>query len=139
MPITRSDVASYLDEQFASFATAIGQNPAPTTGYKPDIDNALRAMDVAESDLATATVADGKRKDIFVLSTYYAALRMWRRLGDRVNTSTGTVSYNFDGQRKQAKEIMDDAKVRCAALGYDVSGGAWSVGTMTLDFLEPGY
>lgn len=122
MTISRQNVAAYLDEQFSALAVSVRQATAPLFGYAPDIDGALRKLATAEADLATATVVDSLRDAIFALSEYYAARRIWRLLGDRVDNSTGLNSYKFDGQRKQAKEIMDNAANSCAALGYSVDG-----------------
>jgi hypothetical protein len=137
MSITRSTIAFYLDEQFRDMAESVGQDTDPNIGYKPDIDNAYRALGKSESSLATATVEDANVNAAYALAEYYAARRFWRRLGGRVNTRTGLNSYDFDGQRKQAKEMMEDAQRRCAAFGYDVSGEAWSLADLNLDWLEP--
>lgn len=122
MAITRQDVADYLDEQFSSLAVAVEQNALPLTGYKPDIDGALRFLGKSESELGAATVEDSSRDVLFALAEYYAAKRFWRLLGDRVNTTTGTTSYNWIDMRKSAKEMMEDAADRCADLGCNVDG-----------------
>lgn len=129
MTISRAAIADSLQEQFSALAVSVGQSATPLTGYKPDIDNALRKLGTAESDLAAATVADSLRDAVFALSAYYAARRIWRLLGDRVKTSTGVTSYDFEGQRKQAKEIMDNAADTCADLGYSVDGRVLRVAT----------
>lgn len=137
MTIDRSAVATYLDEQFSQLAAAVGQNAMPTSGYKPDIDSALRELGKSEGELAAATVEDADRKAYFALAKYFAAERIWIQLGSRVNTRTGLNSYDFDGQRKQAKEIMEQAKQLCALLGYDVTGAGWTVGSLNTDWIEP--
>jgi hypothetical protein len=135
--ISRDDVAEYLDTQFSAMAASIGQDTDPLFGYEPDINLAFRRLGVARADLATATVEDGQDEAVCTLAEYYAARRIWRQLGDRVNNTRGQTSFNFDGQRKQAEDIMNDAKKLCTALGYDVSGDAWSVGYLNSDWLEP--
>lgn len=137
MSLDRTDVATYLDEQFSSLAAAVGQDSDPETGYAPDISNALRALGTSESALGAATIEDSKRAAYLALAEYYAARRFWRQLGSRVNTRTGLNSYDFGNSIKAAKEMMEEAKARCAALGYDVSGTGWSVVDMNLDWLEP--
>lgn len=136
MTITRQNVADYLNTQFSGLAEAVGQSATPLTGYKPDIDAALRKLGTVEGDLATAEVVDGSRDAYFALAEYYAARRFWRQLGNRVNTRTGSTSYNFDGQLKAAKGMMEDAANRLAILGYDVTGGGWSTGELNLDWIE---
>lgn len=139
MSISRAAIAAYLDAEFSSLASAIGQVDADDSpsGYGPDIDNALRQLGKAESDLATATVADGDRAAAFALAEYYTARRMWRRLGDRANVKVDDSQFDYRSVLSNAKTIMDDAQRRCAALGYDVAGSAWSVGWLNLDYLEP--
>lgn len=137
MTVTREDTAEYLDTQYSALAASVGQDADLPTGYAPDIDLALRKLGVARAALATATVEDSQEEALFTLAEYYAARRLWRLLGDRVNHTMNTTTFNFDGQRKQAKEMMDDAAARVAALGYDVTGSAWSVGYLNEDWLEP--
>lgn len=122
MAISRDVIANYLDTQFSALAAAVGQDSNLLIGYAPDLDDALRLLNVAEVDLPTATVDDGLRQVVFALARYYTAQRLWILLGDRVNTETGLTSYNFDGQRKQAQAIMDNAAGLCARLGYPVDG-----------------
>lgn len=121
MTITRDDVAEYLDTQFSALATSIGQDSDPLFGYEPDINLAFRRLGVTRAALATATVEDSQEEAVQTLAEYYAARRIWRQLNDRVNNTRGQTSFNFDNQKAQAKDIMDDAKKLCTALGYDVS------------------
>lgn len=124
MTITRADIATHLDSQFSAMAASIGQadSDETPTGYGVDIDLALRKLGKTRSELASATLEDSQEEAAFALAEYYAALRFWRQLGDRVNTETGTTSYDFRDQRKSAKEMMEDAANRCALLGYSVDG-----------------
>lgn len=122
MTITRDDVAEYLDTQFSALAASIGQDSDPLTGFEPDINLALRKLGVARANLAEATVEDSQEDAVNALSEYYALRRIYRQLGDRVNTSTGVTSYNFTSQRDSVKAMLDDAQKHCAALGYDVTG-----------------
>jgi hypothetical protein len=135
--ISRDDVAEYLDTQFSALATSIGQDSDPLFGYEPDINLAFRRLGVTRSALDTATLEDGQDEAVSTLAEYFALRRFWRQLGDRVNTSTGVTSYSFTTQLANVKAMMDDAQKRCTALGYDVSGDAWSIGYLNQDWLEP--
>lgn len=139
MTISRAEIAGYLATQFSSLAAAVGQtdSDASATGYGPDIDNALRRLGKSRSELDNATVEDSQEEAVLTLAEYYAARRFWRRLGDRVNHTMGETRYDFDGQRKSAKEMMEAAASECAALGYDVANIGWSSGYLNLDYLEP--
>jgi hypothetical protein len=136
MTLTREALASYLDSQFSALAAAIGQDADPLLGYEPDIDLALRKLGKSRDELASATLEDSQEEAAFALAEYYAARRFWRQLGDRVNRSTGKVSFNFTNQLATAQAIMEDAAAKCAALGYDVAGSGWGVGYLNLDWIE---
>lgn len=124
MAVTRDNIAAYLSTQFSSLAAAVGQSASDDgeTGYGPDIDGALRKLGTAEADLATATVADGLRDDVFALASFYAARRFWRLLGDRVNVKVDNSQYDYRYILGNAKTMMDAAAEECAALGYGVGG-----------------
>lgn len=139
MTITRDHAAAYLDSTFASLASAVAQSDTSegSTGYGSDIDNALRKLGKTESELATATVADGDRDDFYALAEFYAARRFWRLLSDRVNMKVDDSQYDYRYMIANVEKIADVAKAQCVALGYDVQGGGWSAGWLNLDFLEP--
>lgn len=122
MAITRQNIADYLDEQFHSLAVAVGQDATPLTGYAPDIDNALRKLGKTESELAAATVDDTSRDVVFALAEYYAARRIWRLLGDRVNHTMNESKFDFADQRANVRRMMELAADLCAQFGYSVDG-----------------
>lgn len=135
--ISRDDVAQYLDSQFSSLAASVDQDSDPLTGYAPDINLAFRKLGVARADLATATLEDSQEEAVTTLAEYYALRRIWRQLGDRINFTADGATFTHQYMVANAKALMDDAQKRCASLGYDVSGDAWSVGYMNLDYIEP--
>lgn len=126
MTITRGAVVIYLSGEFSSLAEAVGQTASNDTpeGYKADVDNALRMLGTAESDLATATVEDSQRAAFFALAEYYAARRFWRRLGDRVNVKVDDSQFDYRYQLENARQIVENAAELCARLGYSVDGRA---------------
>lgn len=139
MTISRDDIAAYLHTQFSALAGSVGQitTDASALGYGPDVDSALRQLGTAEGDLNTATATDANRDKVFALGEYYAARRFWRLLGDRVNHTMNETRFDFTDQRKNVKEMMEDAAKRLAVLGVDVTGDAWSMGYLNLDYIEP--
>lgn len=137
MSISRANVATYLDEQFSSLAAAVGQNATPATGYKPDIDNALRKLGKTESELATATATDAQRDAVFALGEYYALERFSRLLADRVNHTMGETKLDFTAQLAHVEKLLARAERKLTALGYDVNGSGWTIANMNLDWLEP--
>jgi len=122
--ISRTNVATYLHGQFSALATAIGQisTDGSAAGYGPDIDAMLRKLGKSESELPAATLEDDQRDAAFALAEFFAARRVWRALGDRVNTVTGKNSYSFTDQRANVKAMMEAAADQCALLGYSVDG-----------------
>lgn len=123
MTISRAQVAHYLDGEFSNLAAAIDQtdNSDGDSGYGADIDNALRALDTAESDLEDAEVEDEDRAAYYALAEYYAARRFWRQLSHLVNHKVGDSTYDYKGMMANAKLLADDAAKTAASLGYDVA------------------
>lgn len=138
MTINRDAVAAYLDTQFSSLASAVAQSDssADASGYGADVDAALRKLGKTESELATATVADGSRDVYFALAEYYAARRFWRLLSDRVNMKVDDSQFDYRYMLTNAKVLVDEAQAQCVALGYDVQGGGWTAGYLNLDWVE---
>ncbi len=136
MTITRQHIAVYLDSQFSNLAAAIGQDSTPEVGFATDIDAALRRLGTLEDGLETAELLDSQRDLGFALAEYAAARRFWRQLSARVNTTIGGNSFNFTSMLTNAKLLMEDAAVKLANLGVDVTGKSWSAGWLNLDWLE---
>lgn len=139
MSVNLAQVADYLNEQFSSLASMIGQDSDPLIGYLPDIDYALRMLGYTEAELGAATIENAQRDAVFSLSEYYAARRIWRQLSSRVNIKVDDSQFDYRQVLVNAKAIMDDAQRRCQALGYDVTGAGWSVATLNTDWIEPEY
>lgn len=139
MTISRAQLAAYLDQDFGALADAIGQTADDDSivGYGPDIDNALRKLGTSESELEGATVEEGKRDAVFTLAEYYAARRIWRHLASRANVKVDDSQFDYRQVLTSIKQVVDDARQQCQALGYDVTGGGWGVGQLNLDWLEP--
>ena len=140
MAITRLAVSHYLSSQFSAFASEIGQTLTDDgpNGYGPDIDNALRELDTDEGDLSSTTIADTLRRSYLTLAEYYAARRMWVRMGAKATSRLGPASVDYRSTHDAIKAIMEDAAARAAALGYGLDADtSWSFGRLGLDFLEP--
>lgn len=136
MTIARGVIADYLNEQFSALADAVGQSSTPLTGYKPDIDGALRKLSKTESELATAIVEDANRDAYFALAEYHAARRFWRLLGANANVKVDDSTFDYKTVIANAKMLADDAQARCEALGYDVTGSGWGTLYLNQDWIE---
>ncbi len=141
MAITRINAMDYLAKKFIAFATEVAQeanSDDDEDGYGPDIDDALRDMDVAEASLATATVAEADRRAFYTLCEYYAARRFWVLMSARADTRLGPRSKSWGKSIDSIKAIMDDASSRAAALGYSVDAeNTWTFSRLGLDSIEP--
>jgi hypothetical protein len=151
MSITRSDAATYLHSQFVTLAREVGQTGTDDDidGYGPDIDAALRRMDVAESDLASATVADTDRTAFYALCDYYCLSRMARRLTTRVDSGALVDEGNRQKVFENVKALLEGAAALLEQLGYSAGAGAGDGGTGSVpsiwgwvdfntDWVEPG-
>src|SRR5688572_8510632 len=136
MTVTRENIANYLDSQFSSLASAIGQIDEPVLGYKIDIDLALRKLGKSRSELASATVEDAQEEAAFALAEYYAARRFFRHFGTFINTKVDDSQFDYKQAQVNVKAIMDAAEEVCAALGYDTAASGWGIGWLNLDWLE---
>lgn len=119
--INRAQAAYYLNGQYSALAAAVGQDVDPQIGYAYDIDSALRALAVAESDLETATVEDSRRDVFYALCEYYAARRFWRQMSDRADVTMGEESFKFAAVIANARALMESAAERCGRLGVPVA------------------
>lgn len=116
MAITRANAETYLTSTFSALFAA-----ASETSYDWPIDQALRLLDTAEADLASAEVAESKRHSYFAACDYYAALLAWRRLSDQaVSFSTGPHSEDGKGMVEAAEKLLEDARETAIAAGLSV-------------------
>jgi hypothetical protein len=140
MSYTRDQAASYLARTFSALVTFTGQTSVEddTAGFGLVIDDALRTLGVAESDLATYEVESSQVKDYLALLRYYALNAFsfgastgtsWSVLGESANNT-----YVFANLEK----MLDRAKAEAESLGYTVdTTGQFVMGTIELGFLEP--
>jgi hypothetical protein len=140
MTIARSTVLAKLVSLFSSFATAAGQALATdsSTGYGPDIDDALRELGYEESELATAAVDEADRKDYFVLVEYFAAHRLRIQISSIPDIRLGPQSESYGKVIDAITAIENDAKNFAAALGYSLDGETtWTTAQWSSDTIEP--
>jgi hypothetical protein len=137
--ITRATLTTHLATEFAFLAAETGQVVTDTTaGFGPALDRALRAMGVAETALATATVVDANVPAVYALAEYFALLRFQRALAVRGDID-GAKAIGPRAQIFQhVRDMLADAVIACQALGYDLrAAAAWEFAHLTLDYIEP--
>jgi hypothetical protein len=114
-----------------------------TALYNGAIDNALRALSYAETDIPTAIVLDAKAVDFIALTDYYTLEALLRH----VPTFADITAYQPAIQKMrsqifaQLRLTRDDAAQRLAALGYSAVSSTgqdlWQLDRVNLDYLEP--
>jgi hypothetical protein len=136
--LARADLYTYLDGQFAALAQAtLPAFATPAALYDPAIDQALRALGVAQSALPTAAVADDQTPDALALAEYYSLLRFARALTQQVDLQAQAPrlakkrSQFFD----HVHTLLEDARAELVGRGY--LGQGWDIQRLELDFLEP--
>lgn len=134
--MTRADVAAYIGERYGAYLEAVGRTAADSAGnLKPAIDDALRALGVAPSALATAEPSD---EDGFMAQAEYHALRaIVRDLGaTQFDVGLDGNNYRLEQIWKHAREDLKDAQTRVLALfGTTAPVPDGGVVALDLDFL----
>jgi hypothetical protein len=142
MSMTRTQAAAYLESQYSNLRKEILQalTDASATGYGPDIDQALRKLDVVEADLATATVEDADVRVFLALCDYYCLRRMARRAATKVDLPD-TFAREGSGREsisRNVRELLKEAKATLDSMGISLGDDdAWQMIRLNLDFVEP--
>lgn len=138
MSMSRADSASYLAGTLAQWLTDAGLTAADTSGnLKEPIDDALLMTGTTYSDLTTATVADTDVPGFRKVLKYTGLLRIQDAIGSRVDLQLDgpQMSKSRSQAVKSIAEIIKTAKE--SAEPFITTSGAWSQGTVALDYLEP--
>lgn len=137
----RTSAVAYLTEEFAELATDAKFTSTQTTNaYDTAIDNALRKLDFAETDLATADVAQADVQKYLKLLEYFALKRFSRLLAIRFDVEAGNKA--IVASRSQAfrmvEQLVEETREELAVLGIVIGGSqTFEMGRVNLDFLEP--
>lgn len=137
--MTRAELLAYLN---AEYATLIREAQMLTTdaagGLKYPMDSAFRRLGVAEDSLSSATTTNVEAAQ--ALGDYYTLRRIARTLATRVDFGATVIEGDRPKVFEHIESLMNAAAKTAASLGYavDSDGGGWGVGTLSLDFVEPG-
>lgn len=138
----RTSAVNYLQEEFRELAVDAKFTSQQTTdAYSTAIDNALRKLNFAETDLPTADVAQADVQKYIKLLEFFALKRFSRLLSLRFDAKAGNGAV--DATRSQAfahvERLIDDTRGELAQLGIIIGGSNFfEMGHVNLDFLEPG-
>ena len=108
MAISRSDLVDYATNRYSGLLTnaRISQTD-DAAGIGPDIDCALRALGIAESDLSTPTIDDTAARDIYAIVDYCILYRAL--LGVSVQTDVNGANGVIRSSRSQLyNQFKDD-------------------------------
>lgn len=137
----RTSAMAYLTSEFAELATdAKFDSNQTSTAYNTAIDNALRKLSFAETDLSTADVVQADVQKYLKLLEFFALKRFSRLLSLRFDAKAGNGA--LDATRSQAfahvERLIDDTRGELAQLGIIIGGSNFfEMGRVNLDFLEP--
>jgi hypothetical protein len=137
----RTAATTYLTSEFSDIAKGAKFTTAQIdTAYATAINNALRQLDYAETDLATADVEQVNIKKYIALLEYFALKRFLKPYGTKYDVKVG--SGAVDASKSQAfdmlRQLFADAEADLARLGIPLGGlASFEMGRINLDFLEP--
>jgi hypothetical protein len=132
---------AYLQSEFADLALdAKFDANATATAYSTAIDNALRKLSFAETDLPTADVPQASIQPYIKLLEFYTLKRFSRLLSLRFDVEAGNKAVV--ATRSQAfqhvERLVQEAVGELAILGIIVGGSNFfEMGRIELDFNEP--
>ena len=139
--MNRTDASAYLTEEYRELATdAKFSDDQTTAAYNTAIDMSLRQLGFAEADLASADTVQADTLKYLALLNYYALVRFSRLLSIRfdVKAGNGAIEASRSQAFKAVSELMEQAAMDLQQYGISVGGsGSFTLGRMTLDFLEP--
>jgi hypothetical protein len=138
--MNRSAALDYLQGEFAEIAVETGLEESPLLqAYKTVIDQSLRGLGYAESDIGTADTSDLQAIGYLALLDFYALTRFSRIFALRMDVNvSGSVSASQSQMFRQVKHLLDVAEKRLDGLGLSQREQV-ALGRVTLDYLEPGW
>ena len=138
--MNRSTALTYLQSEYLELATEAKFTDVQIIGaYNNAIDMSMRYLGVAETDLQTTDVSQTSVLVYIALMNYFALLRIQRIFSLRFDVIVaGAINAKRSQLFAQMKELLADAEQQCANLGVPIGSGAFSLGRVELDYLEPG-
>lgn len=137
----RTEASSYLVEEYRELADEVGFTTDQTTSaYSVAMDMALRQMGYEETALSSADVPQADVLKYLALLNYYALNRFLKVLAKERDTAAGSGAINIKDSQMfdQVSKLLGIAAQEVAGFGIDIGGiGAYKMGRINLDFLEP--
>ena len=143
--MTRDDIAAFVAARFGVYLSAAARGTTDAAGgLATVIDDALRALGVADADLATEATVDAlDGEDVRVQVAYRAMSQIVRDLGGIFNLSTAGDSFSLYQMRQSAEKDLAEAKAavleRFGTLGAIPSGSDSPFVVIDTNYLEDTY
>jgi len=138
---TRTSLLEYAAEVYEELADLADVDATDTVGgHKIPLDQALSALGRETGAYSNGIVADDYDDAAIALLDYYELLRFSKKLSTKRDadvSGAGGVAFKKRTERVQLREDLADAKERCEAHGFSVSGAGFKSGAFNLDILEP--
>lgn len=130
MALSRAALISAVSSELDGVLTLAGFTSADTAGNcKEPADRTFRALDVAEVDLATATIADGAEEQGIAYLRYFVIEKAVWNTSSKMNVKAGSASANLKEQHDHLKELLGLALAQAQALGLPLPGAGQSAYT----------
>lgn len=130
--MNRLEVAAAVGARLVTQLADAGMSAADTTGnLKEPIDDALRAMGVAEPELVAAESDDARG---FLAMTRYQTLRVvLERIGDRFNVSTSGDSFSLNQAFSNVEKLLKQAEQDVIGIFGSLYPAGDGAGIITID------
>lgn len=136
MALDRAGILAYLVGRYGQLAALSGRPQTDTPeGLGPAIDAGLLGVGVPYAELPTGVCPDGQEQLCLALAAR-AALGLYATdLATQVDYSVDGISQRSGSYLANVQKLIEEADQYLVSLGY--GGGAYEMGSVLLDFLEP--
>lgn len=127
MALTRAQFVTTLAGQWGEVLSLAGVDATDVTGaMKEPVDQAFRALDTAEADLATASVATGSEEKGLAYGSYYLLVKCWQAVARKMNMGSAGAKADLAQQYDHVKELLGHALATAQRWGLSVPGEGFS-------------
>lgn len=127
MGLTRAQLNTAVTGELAGVLTLAGFAATDTSGaMKEPLDSTFRALGEDESDLATATVADGDETKAIAYLRYFTVDKAVWNTTAKMNVKAGSATANQREQHENLLKLLAHALGQAQAYGLQVPGNGQS-------------
>lgn len=127
MGMTRAALNTAVTADLSGVLTLAGFAATDTSGaMKEVLDKTFRALGVAESGLASATVADGSEQQAIAYLSYFTIDKAVWNTTAKMNVKAGSAAANQREQHENLLKLLGHALAQAQAYGLPVPGNGQS-------------